>query len=333
MPEHEDTLIVMPRPSRESGDVYEHCRRAIEYTLRRIGANGLPLLGAGDWNDGIDAIGHHGKGTSVWMGFFLFDVLSGFIPLARLKRDEGFAERCETAREALRPALETAWRGDHYALDFADDGRAIEMASALTTGWAALSGALGFDRALAALEGGLKAIERPDRILLLQTPFFEHSQPYPGRIADYPPGVRENAGQYSHGASWIVDGFLRLAGEARAKGEVDEAQRLVARAFAIFEKISPLKKTDPERIAAYGLIPIQQPADIYDGYGHGGRGGWSWYTGCAARMLSAAYAMLGISLTNGELGVADDLFEPKGELKVEALRVGEREWRREEVAR
>ena len=310
-------------------DVYEHCRRAIEYTLRHIGANGLPLLGAGDWNDGIDALGRKGRGTSAWMGFFFFDVLSGFIPLARLRRDEAFAKRCEEAREAVRAALETAWRGDHYALDFSDDGRAIEMPNAMTSGWAAHSGAVDFDRALAALEGGLKGIERPDRVLLLEKPFFEHGQPYPGRIADYPPGVRENGGQYSHGASWIIDGFVRLAREARAKGDGEEARRLAARAFEIFEKISPLKKTDPERIAAYGLIPIQQPADIYDGYGHGGRGGWSWYTGSAARMLSAAYAMLGISQVAGELEVADDLFEPKGELRVGTLRAGEREWRRE----
>ncbi len=326
---HEDTWIVTPRLSRESGDVYEHAQRAIEYTLRHIGANGLPLLGAGDWNDGIDALGREGRGTSVWMGFFFFDVLSGFIPLARRRGDEAFASRCEAARESVRAALETAWRGDHYALDFSDDGRAIEMPNAMTTGWAAHSGAVEFDRALAALEGGLKGIERPDRILLVQTPFFEHSQPYPGRIADYPPGVRENGGQYSHGATWIVDGFLKLAREARARGDSDQGRRLVARAFEIFEKISPLKKTDPENIATYGLIPIQQPADIYEGYGHGGRGGWSWYTGSAARMLSAAYAMLGISLVDGEFVVADDLFQPKGELQVEALRIGEREWKRE----
>jgi cyclic beta-1,2-glucan synthetase len=332
VPVHEYAWIVTPRPSRENGNVYEHCRRAIEYSLGRIGANGLPLLGAGDWNDGIDALGREGKGTSVWMGFFLFEVLSGFIPLARLRRDETFAEFCEDERDALRAALETAWRGDHYALDFSDDGRAIEMPNAMTTGWAALSGALEFDRALAALEGGLKAIERPDRILLLQTPFFEHSQPYPGRIADYPPGVRENGGQYSHGATWIVDGFLKLAREARAESEVALARALVARAFEIFEKISPLKKTDPSTIATYGLIPIQQPADIYDGHGHGGRGGWSWYTGSAARMLSAAYAMLGISLVEGELSVAEDLFEPKGQLKVAALRIREREWRRDGAA-
>jgi cyclic beta-1,2-glucan synthetase len=332
-PPNEDAWIVAPRPSRETDDVYGHARRAIVYTLDRLGANGLPLLGAGDWNDGIDALGRAGRGTSVWMGFFLFNVLDGFVPLARLHGDETFAERCEAARESVQDALETAWRGDHYALDFADDGREVEMANAMTTGWAAYSGALPYKRALAALEGGLKAIERPNRILLLEKPFFEHSQPYPGRIADYPPGVRENGGQYSHGATWIIDGFLRLAGEARAAGDADAARHLVARAFEIFEKISPLRKTDPDAIAAYGLIPIQQPADIYDGYGHGGRGGWSWYTGSAARMLSAAYAMLGISQVGGETRVADDLFEPKGELVVESLRIGERTWKRGEERR
>jgi cyclic beta-1,2-glucan synthetase len=330
VPEHEDTWIVTPRPSRETGDVYEHCRRAIEYTLRHLGANGLPLLGAGDWNDGIDALGRKGIGTSVWMGFFFYNVLDGFAPIARERGDEAFARRCEEATAEMARAIEAGWQGDHYALDFADDGSPIAMHNAMTTGWAAYSGATDYERAVAALEGGLQGIERRDRILLLQTPFFEHSRPYPGRIADYPPGVRENAGQYSHGASWIIDGFLRVAHDAREKGDLEAARSLTARAFEIYEKISPLKKTDPENIAIYGLIPIQQPADIYDGYGHGGRGGWSWYTGSAARMLSAAYAMLGIAQVDGELRVADELFEPKGELQVQSLRIGDREWRRPE---
>jgi cyclic beta-1,2-glucan synthetase len=333
VPEGQETALVMPRPSREVGDVYEHARRAIEYTLLRRGENGLPLLEAGDWNDGIDWLGVKGRGTSVWMGFFFYNVLDGFIPLARLKGDEAFVETCAGAREDVRVALESAWWGDHYALDFADDGRVVEIANAMTTGWAAYSGALEFQRALIALEGGLGAIERPDRVLLTASPFFEHSQPYPGRIADYPPGVRENGGQYSHGATWIVDGFVKLADEARDNGDDKAARKLAARAFEIFEKISPLKKTDPERIATYGLIPIQQPADIYDGYGHGGRGGWSWYTGSAARMMSAAYALLGVSMVDGQVNVADHLFEPKGGLAVESLRVGEREWKRRGGAR
>ncbi len=326
VPENEDTWIVMPRVSRESATVYEHARLAIAYTLEHLGENGLPLLRAGDWNDGIDVLGRLGIGTSVWMGFFLANVLESFVPLARSKGDETFAARCEEALVGQRKALEVGWRGDHYALDFADDGSLVAVPNAMTTGWAAYSGACDDERALAAIEGGLKSIELPDRVLLLETPFYEHSQPYPGRIADYPPGVRENGGQYSHGASWIVDGFTRLAASARANGDEKKARRLSARAFEIFEKISPLKKTDPERIAIYGLIPIQQPADIYQGWGHGGRGGWSWYTGSAARMLSAAYALLGVVHEGGRVEVRDDLFEPKGDLQVELLRVGASTW-------
>jgi cyclic beta-1,2-glucan synthetase len=328
VPEHEDTWIVIPRVSRETATVYEHARLAIEFTLRYLGQNGLPLLRAGDWNDGIDVLGRLGVGTSVWMGFFLANVLDGFIPLARRKGDNAFASRCEEALAAQRNALEVGWLGDHYALDFADDGQVLPVPNAMTTGWAAYSGACDDERALAAIEGGLRAIERPDRVLLLETPFYEHSQPYPGRIADYPPGVRENGGQYTHGASWIVDGFVRLAESARREGDEAKAACLSARAFEIFEKISPLKKTHPERVAIYGLVPIQQPADIYDGWGHGGRGGWSWYTGSAARMLSAAYAIMGIVETEGRIGVRDDLFEPKGELRVESLRIGTLIWRR-----
>jgi cyclic beta-1,2-glucan synthetase len=326
VPENEDTWVVIPRVSRETATVYEHARLAINYTLQYIGENDLPLLRAGDWNDGIDCLGRRGIGTSVWMGFFLFNVLDGFIPLARLKGDEAFALRCEEARAGQRKALDEGWLGDHYALDFADDGQVLAVANAMTTGWPAFSGACDDDRALAAMVGGLAGIERPERVLLLETPFFEHSQPYPGRIGDYPPGVRENGGQYSHGSSWIVDGFVRLAESARAQGDEPKAAHLIARAFEIFEKISPLKKTDPERLAVYGLIPIQQPADIYDGWGHGGRGGWSWYTGSAARMVSAAYALIGIVQRDGQIEVRDDLFAPKGELQVESLRIGTSTW-------
>jgi cyclic beta-1,2-glucan synthetase len=326
VPEGEDTWVITPRPSRESGDVYEHSRRAIDYTLHRMGANGLPLLGAGDWNDGIDGLGREGRGTSVWMGFFFYDVLTRFVPLAEAKGDAAFAERCETARLALRAALEIGWQGTHYALDFADNGQALAMPNAMTTGWPAHSGAVDFARGVAAIEGGLKSIERANRILLLELPFFEHSSPYPGRIADYPPGVRENGGQYSHGASWIVDGFVRLSEEARAAGDAEAAAGLIARAVTIFEKISPLKKTDPDNIARYGLAPNQQPADIYDGYGHDGRGGWSWYTGSAGRMLSAAYAIVGLKMVDGEVLVAPELFEAKGDLRVRRLRAGGRDW-------
>ena len=173
---------------------------------------------AGDWNDGIDALGRREIGTSVWMGFFLANVLDGFVGLARIKGDEDFRVRCEQELAGQRKALEAGWMGDHYALDFADDGQEVGARNAMANGWAAYSGACDDERALAAIEGGLKGIERANRVLLLETPFYEHSQPYPGRIADYPPGVRENGGQYSHGATWIVDGFMRLAVSARSEG-------------------------------------------------------------------------------------------------------------------
>ena len=332
VPAQEETWIVTPRVSRESATVYEHARLSIAFTLEHMGANGLPLLRAGDWNDGIDVLGRREIGTSVWMGFFLANVLEGFIPLARTKGDEAFAARCDAALADQRKALEAGWRGDHYLLDFADDGRELDLRNAMTTGWAAYSGACDDARALAAVDGGLKGIERANRVLLLETPFYEHSEPYPGRIADYPPGVRENGGQYSHGATWIVDGFMRLAASARAKGDRELAASLGARAFEIYEKISPLKKTDPESLATYGLIPIQQPADIYDGWGHGGRGGWSWYTGSAARMLSAAYALLGVEQRDGRVAVGADLFAAKGGLKVHSLRIGDQAWTPERKA-
>ena len=259
------------------------------------GENGLPLLEAGDWNDGIDGLGGKGRGTSVWMGFFFYNVLDGFIPLARLKGDEAFVETCASAREDVRVALESAWWGDHYALDFADDGRVVEIANAMTTGWAAYSGALEFQRALIALEGGLSAIERPDRVLLTATPFFEHRHPIPAAS----PTTRRACARTAASTATARPGSSTASSSSPRKrattATLDAARKLAARAFEIFEKISPLKKTDPDRIAAYGLIPIQQPADIYDGYGHGGRGGWSWYTGSAARMMSAAYALLGVS--------------------------------------
>ena len=327
VPAHEDTWIVIPRVSRESATVYEHARLAIAFTLEHLGANGLPLLRAGDWNDGIDALGRREIGTSVWMGFFLANVLDGFVELWRGSRAMKLSQRAASRNS---PRSGRRWKPAGWVTitrsTSPTTGKRSARATPWPTGWSAYSGACDDERALAAIEGGLKGIERANRVLLLEQPFYEHSQPYPGRIADYPPGVRENGGQYSHGATWIVDGFMRLAVSARARGDRELAARLGARAFEIYEKISPLKKTDPENLAIYGLIPIQQPADIYDGWGHGGRGGWSWYTGSAARMVSAAYALLGIGQQDGRVVLRADLFEPKGELKVQSLRIGETTW-------
>jgi len=214
-----------------------------------------------------------------------------------------------------------AWRDGRYIIGFDDAGIAFEQASIMTAAWPVLSGAVGFERGRAALEAGLERLERPDRILLIDPPFDETSVPYPGRIADYPPGVRENGAQYTHGATWVVDAFLRLAEMALEGGDPELARQMRQRAFSVWKKLSPLGKCEGDELAIYGLVPHQQAADIYDGEGYARRGGWSWYTGAAARMLTSAYSLLGLEFVRGRVVVPDDLFAPKGELQVRSLQI------------
>jgi cyclic beta-1,2-glucan synthetase len=312
VPKGHEGFLFAPRPSRDTGSVYEHCRRALEYTLARRGAHDLPLLGSGDWNDGLDVPGIKGKGESVWLGFFLHDVLVKFASLA--ERCEGPQAKSRYLKEArnLSAALATMWREDGYVRGITDEGEEFKACSALTTAWPLLSGAVDATRGQAALEMGLERLEKSNRVLLLTPPFTEDSLPYPGRIAEYPPGVRENGGQYSHGVSWLVDALLRCAEQAP-----EHAERYRARAVDLWIKISPLSKSDQPHI--YGLPPHQQPADVYDGPGYEGRGGWSWYTGAAARMLSTAYELLGLRIEDGKLKLPEDLFLRKGHLQVKRL--------------
>ncbi len=314
-------LVFAARPSREMGSVYDHCRRAINHALGRFGSHGLPLIGTGDWNDSIDVAGLKDKGESVWLGFFLHDVLTGFSDLVRAREGDAVASVFQARTAALQHALDAVWLGDRYPLAYDDSGAAFDVASAMTAAWPVLSGAAGLERGRRALDEALRHLEKDDRILLVTPAFDENSTPFPGRVTDYPPGVRENGGQYSHGVSWVVDAYMRLAAQAKANGEDLLAAKMATRAFECWVKISPIGKTEGDSLATYGLAPHQQPADIYDGPGYEGRGGWSWYTGSAARMLSAAYAILGLEMKDGEIIVPDDLFEPKGALQVKAIRV------------
>ncbi len=316
-----DSLTFVPRISRADGDLYEHCRQALDYTLARFGSHALPLFGTGDWNDGIDLAGFGGHGESVWLGFFLHGILRDFAPLIAQREGEAKARRYLARAEELKAALEKTWADDHYLIGFADSGAVLDRYGTMTAAWPILGGAVGFERGRAALETGLAHVEKADRILLFDQPFDELSSPFPGRIADYPPGLRENGGQYSHGASWTVEAYIRLAEIAGKKDDARLAAQYRARAFALWKKISPLDRLEPDQLAIYGLAPHQQAADISDGLGHSGCGGWSWYTGAAARMLSAAYAILGLRMEGGKILVPDDIFAPKGELTVTSLRV------------
>ncbi|MGI3903169.1 MAG: GH36-type glycosyl hydrolase domain-containing protein [Janthinobacterium lividum] len=312
-------LLLAPRLSRETGDVYDHCLRAIRYTMERMGAHGLPLIGTGDWNDGIDAAGPGGRGEGTWLACFFFDIVTRFARVADHREGAGGGDRYRAEAERLAKAIDGVWTGDHYVFDFVDDGRPLDPPSIMAAAWPVLSGAAPLDKGRQALEHGLGALEKPDRILLVTPPFDEDSDPYPGRIADYPPGVRENGGQYSHGASWAIDAWVAIADRARHAGDEAGAQHAMARAVRCWRAISPLGKTEGDMLGIYGLAPHQQPADIYDGISYGGRGGWSWYTGSAARMLSAAYAILGLRMEDGHIHVPDDLHAPRGDLRIKRL--------------
>jgi cyclic beta-1,2-glucan synthetase len=186
----------------------------------------------------------------------------------------------------------------------------------LSAAWPILSGVADLERGRAAMDAALAKLELGDLILLLDTPFDEKSKPYPGRIADYPPGVRENGGQYSHGASWLVDALMRLSAMANDDGKPDLARHLHARAAEIWLKISPLDNLAPGRWEIYGLAPHQQPADVYFGEGYEGRGGWSWYSGAAARMISAAYALVGVSMQTGQMRLGKEALSTTGPIQL-----------------
>jgi cyclic beta-1,2-glucan synthetase len=303
IPAGEEGIGAPPRPSREVASLYEHCRRSISYTLARLGCRGLPLIGTGDWNDGLSAVGPKGRGESVWLGFFLHYVLIDFTRLAEHVEGRKGADYYRRKARRLARSLGRSWRETRFVRAFTDDGEELAYADALTAAWPVLSGAVDFERSRMALEAALLELERADMVLLLSPPFGPDSHPNPGKIAHYPEGVRENGGQYSHGSSWLIDAAVRLAEMAEEVGDHELAARFHRKAVELWVKISPLQKTAPANLNAYGLPPHQQPADIYAGPGREGRGGWAWYTGSAARMLSAAYALLGLRMENGELVV------------------------------
>ena len=320
VPRDQEGRASVPLPSRETATVIDHCWRAVEWSLARFGAHGLPLMGTGDWDDGMNLIGAAGRGESVWLGFFLHTILIELAPVLDKRHRQTDADTCRERAASLATALDACWRGDRFIRAYADSGKELAPMSAMTSAWPALSGAISHARAVEAADKALDVLARPDRVLLVHPPYNEHSDPFPGRSGEYPPGVRENGGQYSHGSSWFVDALARLAAEAADAGDEASAALLSARAFQTWCAISPLTKFDtPEAADFYGLPPHQQPADVYEGPGYEGRGGWSWYTGSAARMMSAAYAMLGLRMEKGELELRPDAFVPKGDLQLKRV--------------
>jgi cyclic beta-1,2-glucan synthetase len=293
-----------PLRSARAESVYRHCLRAIDLVLdRRMGAHGLPLMGAGDWNDGLDEIGSEGRGESVWLGFFLAYILDRMAGL--VGRQEG-PEREDYYRgrlRQLREALERTWRGDRYLRAIHDDGTEIGVKGsgvweidALTAAWAVMAGADPV-RAKTVFDTAVSVLEKETTILLGWPPLREDTKPYLGRSSWYPEGVREN-GMYCHGVQWLV-GAARLLAER--DGDADEARRYRETAYRLWLKISPLPHTAPGEIETYGGQPNKQAADLVTTFDPG-RMIWHGYTGAAGWMFRQALeGVLGLRLVGGEV--------------------------------
>jgi len=291
----QDEDYLTPMPSGEIGDLYDHCCRAIDRSLTR-GAHGLPLMGSGDWNDGMNRVGREGRGESVWMGFFLYLVLADFLPLCERRGDQARQARYRAYQADLERALERAgWDGAWYRRAYYDDGTPLGSASdtecridALVQSWAVLSGAVPRERAEQTLDSLLRELaSESDRLIRLLTPPFVTTPRDPGYIKGYVAGVRENGGQYTHAACWAVAALAKL-------GWCDQAAPWLVR-------LSPINHSQTaEDVARYRLEPYVIAADIYAEPPHVGRGGWSWYTGSAGWWYRVALeSILGVRLENG----------------------------------
>jgi cellobiose phosphorylase len=293
----EEAYYDLPNRSDESATLYQHCVRAIERGLR-FGEHGLPLMGSGDWNDGLNRVGHEGRGESVWLGFFLFDVLTRFAKLARVRNDIAVANRCVAQARQLQQNLEQhAWDGQWYRRAWFDNGEPLGSQvnpecriDSLPQSWSVISGAGDPQRsrqAMNAVEQHL--IRRHSRLIQLFEPPFDNSPLNPGYIKGYIPGVRENGGQYTHAAIWTAMAFALM-------GEND-------RAWSLFELLNPiLHGADPKQIATYKVEPYVIAADVYAVAPHIGRGGWTWYTGSAGWMYRLLIeTLLGANLEGDQL--------------------------------
>jgi cellobiose phosphorylase len=289
----EDEAYLLPDRAPETATLYEHCARAIDRSLTR-GAHGLPLIGTGDWNDGMNRVGSEGRGESVWLGFFLHQVLGAFIPLAVARGESERVERWRGYRAALGPALEDAWDGAWYRRAYYDDGTPLGSAAAdecridvLAQAWAVLSGAVSRPRAAEAMEAVVRELVDADAGLVrLLAPPFDRTPHDPGYIKGYVPGIRENGGQYTHAACWAVRAMAEL-------GWHDRAARLL-------ERLTPV--WHGARTDLYAVEPYVVAADIYGAPPHIGRGGWTWYTGSAAWLYRVALeSVLGVTLEGGAM--------------------------------
>jgi cyclic beta-1,2-glucan synthetase len=293
----QDDAYFQPHRSWDAASLFEHCARGIDASLA-VGAHGLPLIGSGDWNDGMNRVGHEGRGESVWLGWFLHAVLAAFVPIAEERGEEARADHWRAQMKTLRRALERyGWDGDWYRRAFFDDGTPLGSAvnaecriDSIAQSWSVLSGAAKHSHARRAMAAVEEYLVRPgDGLVLLFTPPFTSGDVDPGYVRGYLPGVRENGGQYTHGAIWSVIAFAAL-------GDGDKAGEL-------FSILNPINHASTRAgVHRYKVEPYVMAADIYSEPPHVGRGGWTWYTGSAGWMYQAGIgSILGFQLRGTNL--------------------------------
>jgi cyclic beta-1,2-glucan synthetase len=299
----EHDLFFMPQVADEKATLYSHCVRALERNLA-MGEHGLPLMGTGDWNDGMNRVGEHGKGESVWLGWFLLHTLKCFSALAVQRGDVELANRWIAHADRLANSLNTqGWDGTWYRRGFYDDGTPLGSAESdecqidsIAQSWAVLSGGAEPHKAAAALDEAYnRLINEKDGIALLFTPPFDQTPMDPGYIKAYPPGIRENGGQYTHGVIWSIFAFAEL-------GEADRAEKM----FSMLNPLNHARTEDQAR--TYCVEPYVVAADVYSVAPHKGRGGWTWYTGSAGWLYRAGVeAVLGVTREAQQLRVKTNL--------------------------
>jgi cellobiose phosphorylase len=293
----DDSYYDLPNLSEEKSTLYEHCKLSIMHGLS-FGDHGLPLIGTCDWNDGMNKVGNLGKGESVWLGFFLYDVLTQFIIVAEAKNDFDFVELCRKAAKKIQLNIEkNGWDGEWYRRAYFDNGLPLGSASneecqidSISQSWSVLSGAGDNDRSRIAMESvNKRLVRRKDSLVQLLDPPFDKSNLNPGYIKGYVPGVRENGGQYTHAAIWAAMAFSKLGDSKKA--------------WEILTLINPINHAKtPEEVARYKVEPYVIAADVYALSPHIGRGGWTWYTGSAGWMYRLIVeSLLGLRLETDKL--------------------------------
>ncbi|GAC1420463.1 MAG: glucoamylase family protein [Flavisolibacter sp.] len=275
----EESYFDLPFSSNDTASLYDHCKKSIEHALK-FGDHGLPLMGSGDWNDGMDKVGIHGKGESIWLAFFLYDILFRFKEIAQIKEDSAFQEKCSIELNTLKLNIEShAWDGQWYRRAYFDDGTPLGSAineeckiDSIVQSWAVLSGGGDLKRAQTGMNSAENHLVRKESGLIqLFDPAFDKSNLNPGYIKGYVPGVRENGGQYTHAAIWLIMAFAELKNKEKT--------------WELLQMVNPVNHGGTaEGVTKYKVEPYVMAADLYADPLHKSRGGWTWYTGSAGWM-------------------------------------------------